>query len=498
MIEIPIQPRKASLFCRFVAGWLAGWEDAAAADMAMAHSDLFFLDSSSSSSNSSSNCSYSYNNHLVLTHHHYHHHYHSNRGTGTVTVTGAVTGTDTGTGTDRGTHGSTDGGTGLAQTLLLGISGCLLLRLVFLRLVRLLLAAESQWMSLGRLLSVSGTTIASSGSGRSLLQASTNRAHHLTLSPAALRRRRHFHLSSSSPSSLYPSSSSSSFSSSSSVSFPRPSHHLHLYRGVSSRPVLTTPTTSSPVYKYHISPSSSLLSSSSPSSSKSGSPARGPSSSSLTISTAANSRPHSRHHLGGGCRYRPARTNLGFSSILSVLLLSRASFAASLPPSHSLHPPTASTINVLGQFRSFATNSSSLATATTAASPSSPPATAVTMADPVISKKSMEPHRITDNLEKPLLDNRTYRVIELPNKVEVLLVHDDTTDKSSAALDVRVGSMCDDEELPGQAHAVEHVLFMGTKKVLFFFPSPINETTIALLLMRFLNSTRAKMTTCPS
>ncbi|KAK6356726.1 hypothetical protein TWF718_001068 [Orbilia javanica] len=86
------------------------------------------------------------------------------------------------------------------------------------------------------------------------------------------------------------------------------------------------------------------------------------------------------------------------------------------------------------------------------------------MSDPVISKKSMEPHLITDNLEKPLLDNRTYRVIQLPNKVEVLLVHDDTTDKSSAALDVRVGSMCDDEELPGQAHAVEHVLFMGTKK----------------------------------
>ncbi|KAF3920124.1 Nardilysin [Arthrobotrys entomopaga] len=86
------------------------------------------------------------------------------------------------------------------------------------------------------------------------------------------------------------------------------------------------------------------------------------------------------------------------------------------------------------------------------------------MAEPVVSKKSMEPHLITDNLEKPLLDNRAYRVIQLPNKVEVLLVHDDTTDKSSAALDVRVGSMCDDDELPGQAHAVEHVLFMGTKK----------------------------------
>jgi len=84
--------------------------------------------------------------------------------------------------------------------------------------------------------------------------------------------------------------------------------------------------------------------------------------------------------------------------------------------------------------------------------------------------ESPVPRLITENLEKPLLDDRSYRVITLPNKVEVLLVHDANTDKSSAALDVRVGSMCDDVELPGQAHAVEHVLFMGTEKVPIFFP----------------------------
>lgn len=73
--------------------------------------------------------------------------------------------------------------------------------------------------------------------------------------------------------------------------------------------------------------------------------------------------------------------------------------------------------------------------------------------------------RITDELEKPSLDDRSYRVIELGNKLEALLVHDPDTDKASASMNVNVGSFSDDEEMPGMAHAVEHLLFMGTKKV---------------------------------
>jgi insulysin len=73
--------------------------------------------------------------------------------------------------------------------------------------------------------------------------------------------------------------------------------------------------------------------------------------------------------------------------------------------------------------------------------------------------------RITDELEKPDLDDRSYRVIELPNKLEALLVHDPQTDKASASLNVNVGNFSDEEEMPGMAHAVEHLLFMGTEKV---------------------------------
>jgi len=82
---------------------------------------------------------------------------------------------------------------------------------------------------------------------------------------------------------------------------------------------------------------------------------------------------------------------------------------------------------------------------------------------------SMAPiERVTDKLEKPALDDRSYRVIRLPNKLEALLVHDPDTDKASAAVNVNVGSFSDADDMPGMAHAVEHLLFMGTKKVSIF------------------------------
>ncbi|MCJ1310738.1 Insulinase (Peptidase M16) [Agyrium rufum] len=72
--------------------------------------------------------------------------------------------------------------------------------------------------------------------------------------------------------------------------------------------------------------------------------------------------------------------------------------------------------------------------------------------------------RLTDKLEAPELDDRSYRVIRLPNQLEALLVHDPDTDKASASVNVEVGSFSDAEDMPGMAHAVEHLLFMGTKK----------------------------------
>ncbi|KAI9726090.1 MAG: Insulinase (Peptidase M16) [Chrysothrix sp. TS-e1954] len=79
-------------------------------------------------------------------------------------------------------------------------------------------------------------------------------------------------------------------------------------------------------------------------------------------------------------------------------------------------------------------------------------------------RQSAQSEILADKLEKPSLDDRSYRIVKLPNKLEALVIHDPDTDKASAAMDVNVGSFSDEDDMPGMAHAVEHLLFMGTKK----------------------------------
>jgi insulysin len=73
----------------------------------------------------------------------------------------------------------------------------------------------------------------------------------------------------------------------------------------------------------------------------------------------------------------------------------------------------------------------------------------------------MKPELLSSQIEKPELDDRSYRLIKLSNKLEVLLVSDPATEKSSAAIDVHVGSLSDPKDFPGLAHALEHCLFLG-------------------------------------
>lgn len=78
--------------------------------------------------------------------------------------------------------------------------------------------------------------------------------------------------------------------------------------------------------------------------------------------------------------------------------------------------------------------------------------------------RSVGSRKRIEDLERPQLDDRSYRIITLQNQLEVLLIHEAGTDKASAALDVNVGSFSDAPDMPGIAHAVEHLLFMGTEK----------------------------------
>jgi insulysin len=83
--------------------------------------------------------------------------------------------------------------------------------------------------------------------------------------------------------------------------------------------------------------------------------------------------------------------------------------------------------------------------------------------------------RNADDLEVPLVDDRSYRYWTLPATstadvvttdrpgLRVLLVHDDSVDKGAAAVDVAVGQF-QDGDLPGLAHLTEHMLFLGTQR----------------------------------
>ncbi|KAG7096020.1 hypothetical protein E1B28_006703 [Marasmius oreades] len=70
----------------------------------------------------------------------------------------------------------------------------------------------------------------------------------------------------------------------------------------------------------------------------------------------------------------------------------------------------------------------------------------------------------TKSIEKPLQDDREYRIIRLENGLEATLVSDSKADKAAASLDVAVGHLSDPDDMPGLAHFCEHLLFMAPKR----------------------------------
>ncbi|KAJ2712614.1 metalloprotease, partial [Coemansia spiralis] len=67
-------------------------------------------------------------------------------------------------------------------------------------------------------------------------------------------------------------------------------------------------------------------------------------------------------------------------------------------------------------------------------------------------------------LEQSESDTREHRLIRLPNNLVAVCVHDLDASAAAAVLSVNVGNMANPPELPGMAHFLEHMLFMGTKK----------------------------------
>lgn len=61
-------------------------------------------------------------------------------------------------------------------------------------------------------------------------------------------------------------------------------------------------------------------------------------------------------------------------------------------------------------------------------------------------------------------DTRSLEAFTLPNQLKVLLISDPEAEKAAASLDVAVGSGANPAEIPGLAHFLEHMLFLGTEK----------------------------------
>ncbi|KAI0746531.1 LuxS/MPP-like metallohydrolase [Daedaleopsis nitida] len=76
----------------------------------------------------------------------------------------------------------------------------------------------------------------------------------------------------------------------------------------------------------------------------------------------------------------------------------------------------------------------------------------------------LPPYRLfTGHLEKPELDDRHYRVLELQNGVKAVLIHDPEADKAAACLAVALGYMYDPIDAPGMAHFCEHMISKGSE-----------------------------------
>eukprot|EP00941_MAST-03F_sp_MAST-3F-sp1_P003543 g3543.t1 len=81
-----------------------------------------------------------------------------------------------------------------------------------------------------------------------------------------------------------------------------------------------------------------------------------------------------------------------------------------------------------------------------------------------MTSSSINAVKLSNGVEKSANDDRNYRVCVLNNELTCLLIQDATTDKAAAAMDVKVGHFSDPPELPGLAHFLEHMLFLGTEK----------------------------------
>eukprot|EP00903_Cladosiphon_okamuranus_P013078 g12199.t1 len=84
--------------------------------------------------------------------------------------------------------------------------------------------------------------------------------------------------------------------------------------------------------------------------------------------------------------------------------------------------------------------------------------------EPVTSALEAWPWKNPQGILVSPMDKRHYRWLRLPNGLQVMVISDPNATKAAAAMSVDVGAASDPTDLPGLAHFLEHMLFLGTSK----------------------------------
>lgn len=70
----------------------------------------------------------------------------------------------------------------------------------------------------------------------------------------------------------------------------------------------------------------------------------------------------------------------------------------------------------------------------------------------------------TEEITQPLTIARSFRWLQLENELNLLLIRDNSLSFSGVALEIDVGSAFDPDSMPGLAHLLEHMIFLGSKE----------------------------------
>lgn len=71
-------------------------------------------------------------------------------------------------------------------------------------------------------------------------------------------------------------------------------------------------------------------------------------------------------------------------------------------------------------------------------------------------------YRLSNGIELPAFDPREAAAFTLPSGLKCLVLSDPHTESAACSVEIGVGHFSDPAELPGLAHFIEHLAFMGT------------------------------------